>query len=271
MRSLFTYKIGAIILLLFVFASCEKIIELELNQTEDKLVVEAVVSNLQYQTLVRISKSSPLFSGVPYQLISDANVTVKSSEGDSIVLFEVEPGVYANDDFIGIEGRDYQLEIDWNEYTVNAISKMPHVVVIDSIEVIVSDRVFIGNDEIAYSLKVHFADPIDEANYYRIDVFRNDSLYDGFIVSNDLFFNGISTYQFIMGYDMQPMDTIGVQLSSIDEANYNYFQVLSQSGSPFIIAPGNPISNLTGNAIGYFGAYAQDRKYIVIPSDNPKK
>ena len=86
-----------------------------------------------------------------------------------------------------------------------------------------------------------------------------------------MFFNGIPTFQFIMGYDMQPMDTIGVQLSSIDEANYSYLLVLSQSGSPFIIAPGNPISNLTGNAIGYFGAYAQDRKYIVIPSSDSKK
>jgi len=271
MRSLFTFKTGAIILLLFVFASCEKIIEMDLNKSEDKLVVEAILSNLQNQSVVRLSKSNPLFTGEPYELLSDANVVVKTTAGEWFTMYETEPGAYSNEDFIGVEGTEYQLEIDWNEYSVNAFSKMPQLVPIDSIEMVVYESGFIGNDENAYSLKVHFSDPIDEANYYRIDVFRNDSLYDGFIVSNDLFFNGISTFQFIRGYEMKPLDTISVQLSSIDEANYSYFLVLSQSGSPFIIAPGNPITNLIGKAIGYFGAYAQDRKYIVIPSSDSKK
>ncbi|MDA3905714.1 MAG: DUF4249 domain-containing protein [Bacteroidales bacterium] len=266
MRSLFTYKIGAIISLLFVFASCEKIIELDLNHTEDKLVVEAIVSNLNKQSVVRLSKSNPLFSAEPYQNLNNANVRMKTPEGDAYPFHKIEDGVYRNEDFIGKEGVEYQLEIDWEGITVNSVSNMPQVVLIDSIEVVVSERGFMRNDEIAYALKVHFSDPIDDANYYRIDVFNNDSLYEGFIVSDDLFFNGIPTFQFIMGYEMQPLDTICVQLSSIDEANYSYMLVLSQSDSPFIIAPGNPISNLTGNAIGYFGAYAQDRKYIVIPS-----
>lgn len=267
MRHRITYKMWAIILLLFAFASCEKVIDLELNQTEEMLVVDALVSNQPKQSVVRLSKSISLFSDQQYQNVSNANVVVKNPEGVSFLFQEVEEGVYKNEAFLGYEGGDYRLEVDWEEVSVRANSKMPQLVSIDSIEVVVSDRVFLNDGETAYSLKVHFADPAEQTNYYRFDVFKNDSLYDGFTVSNDLFYNGISTYQFIMGYEMQPLDTISVQLSSIDEVNYSYFLVLSQSESPFNIAPGNPVSNLQGDAIGYFGSYAQERKYIVIPEE----
>ncbi|MCD6092128.1 MAG: DUF4249 domain-containing protein [Bacteroidales bacterium] len=268
MRRFYTYKIGAIGLVLFAFVSCEKIIDLDLNQTEDKMVVDAVLSNLPDQSVVRLSKSNALFSEDPYQEIEEANVTVKTADGMSISFPEVEPGIYKNENFRGLEGAEYHLEIDWKEISISANSKMPKAILIDSIELVVSERGFMGNDDIAYSLKVHFSDPANQANYYRFDVFKNDTLYDGFIVSNDLFYNGIATNQLVMGYEMQPLDTICVQISSIDKANYSYFLVLSQSDSPFIIAPGNPVSNLQGNAIGYFGAYAQNRKYIIIPASS---
>jgi len=265
MKSHFTFRIGAIILLLFVFASCEKIIDLELNQTEEIFVVDALVTNQPKRSAVRLSKSIALFSGQHYQNVSLAHVVVRNPEGVPFLFQEVEEGLYKNEAFVGYEGGEYQLEIDWEEIGVKASSKMPQIVSIDSIELVVSERGFMGDNDIAYFLKVHFLDPADQTNYYRFDVFKNDSLYDGFIVSNDLFYDGISTYQFIRGLEMKPADTISVQLSSIDEANYSYFLVLSQSDSPFNIAPGNPVSNLQGNAIGYFGAYAQDRMSIVIP------
>jgi hypothetical protein len=141
---------------------------------------------------------------------------------------------------------------------------MPHQVMIDSIKLIISQGGIVSHNKKAYSLKVHFTDPPNEANYYRFDVFHNDSLYPGFVVSKDLLYDGISTYQFFMNYEMRIGDTIGVLLSSIDKANYNYFLVLGQSNSPFVIAPGNPISNIQGDAIGYFGAFAQSYQTIIV-------
>jgi len=265
MRQFITYKTLAIILLLFVFASCEKVIELNLNKTEDQMVVDAVISNFPNQSVIRLSMSNPIFSDQAYNLVNNANVIVSNDEGELFSFLESEPGIYKSENFRGNEGSEYQLKIDWENINVSASSIMPKKISIDSIELVISERGFMGNDEIAYSLKIHFTDPPEVDNYYRFEVFNSDSLYEGFIVSNDLFYDGISTYQFVMGLEIKPSDTISVELSSIDEANYSYFLVLSQSGSPFNIAPGNPVSNIQGNAIGYFGAYAQDRKYIVIP------
>lgn len=265
MRRVFKYQFSILLLILIGFTSCEKVVELDLNQAKEMLVVDAVVSSIPQQSIVRLSKSSTLFTDEPYQFLSGAKVMLKYTGGDSSIFIETEQGIYKNDDFVGLEGKEYELDIVWGEINVNATSRMPKRVTIDSIEMIVSESGFMGNQERAYSLKVHFTDSADEINYYRFDVLRNDTVYDGFVVSKDLYYNGLSTYQFFMNYEMKELDTIGVQLSCIDEANYNYFLVLSQSNSPFTIAPGNPVSNLQGNAIGYFGAYAQDRKSIIVP------
>lgn len=253
------------VLLLFVFASCEKIIQLDLNQNESVLVVDAVVSNYPNQTAVRLSKSSTLFSEEKYSNVSDAQVKIIEANGNTFLLEEQENGFYTKSNFKGLENTDYQLQIEWNGLTFLANSRMPKIVPIDSLELVVSDRNFRGREEYEYAVKVHFTDAMDERNFYRFDVFRNDTLLEGFSVSNDLYYNGIETYHFLRGYEMKPLDTIRILLSCIDEANYSYFLVLSESNSPFNIAPGNPISNIQGEAIGYFGAYAQDSKEIIIP------
>jgi len=268
MSKIYSYISIVIGLLLFALTSCEKIIEIELDRAKEMLVVDALLSNLPKQSVVRLSKSTSLFSKESYKNVSGAVVSVFDQSGNSFKFIEVEQGIYKNNNFIGIEGTNYQLEINFEDINVKATSKMPNTVPIDSIEVIVSQTGFMGNKETRYSLKVFFTDPADETNYYRFDVYKNDSLYDGFVVSNDLFYNGITTYQFFMNYNIKPSDSICVQLSCIDKANYSYFQVLSQGDSPFIIAPGNPVSNLKGNVIGYFGAYAQTRKSIIVPSSN---
>ena len=265
MRAFIPYKITVILIAFFAFISCEKVIELDIGQAEETVVVDAVISNLPNQSIIRLSKSNPLFSSDPYTFLSDASVRIKNNHGESFLFPESEPGVYTLDDFKGIEGLEYQLDIEWKDIKINASSKMPKTVAIDSIELVVTPSRFTQNDEYIFSLKVHFTDPLDETNYYRFDIFKNDSLYNGFVVSNDLFYNGLTTYQFFMNQEMQTQDTICVQLSCIDKANYSYFLVLGQLDSPFIIAPGNPVSNLKGNAIGFFGAYAQSRKYFIVP------
>lgn len=269
MKRVFTYQF--FILIFIGFASCEKVVDLDLKPSKEFLVVDAMVSNQPMESVVRLSKSSPLFSEDPYQLLSGAMVRISYPGGNTVSFPETEPGIYRNQDFIGIEGKDYDLEVVWNNISVNANSRMPYPVTIDSIELVVSDMGFMGVQDLMYSLKVHYTDPVDEKNFYRFDVFKNDTLFNGFVVSSDLYYNGISTFQFFRNYELKEQDTVSVQLSCIDEANYSYFLVLGQSNSPFIIAPGNPISNLNGNAIGYFGAYAQDRKYFVVPALNSFK
>ncbi len=244
--------------------SCEKVIDLKLDKSQETVVVDALVSNLPDHSEIRLSKSSPIFSEQSYTLLRDATVQLEDQNNRVYEFLETEEGVYRNPNFLGYEGEKYVLDIQWEGQHIQAESIMPHQVMIDSIELVISQGGIVRDNQVAYSLKVHFTDPVNEANYYRFDVFHNDTLYPGFVVSKDLLFDGISTYQFFMNYEMHVADTIGVLLSSIDQANYNYFLVLGQSNSPFVIAPGNPISNIQGDGIGYFGAFAQSYQTIIV-------
>ena len=63
-------------------------------------------------------------------------------------------------------------------------------------------------------------------------------------------------------------DTITIELLSIDKAAYDYFhtlsEILSSDQSPTSLAPQNPLTNLSGGALGYFAAYTVDTRKIVI-------
>ncbi|MBN2237530.1 MAG: DUF4249 domain-containing protein [Bacteroidales bacterium] len=250
---------------LLLFGSCEKVIDLELDKATEWMVVDAVVSNFPDQTEIKLSNSVGIFENVNFPQVSGAEVRLSDSEGNSFLLDEVETGIYKKEHFRGKEGVDYQLDILYAGSTIHANSRMPQIVELDSLELVVSERGFMGSDEKAYSLKIHYTDPANIKNYYKFDIFKNNELLDGFVVSNDLFYDGIHTYAFYMNAEIASNDTVRVQLSSIDEKNYSYFLVLSQSGSPFSIAPGNPISTIEGNAIGYFGAFAQSSLELIIP------
>jgi hypothetical protein len=70
------------------------------------------------------------------------------------------------------------------------------------------------------------------------------------------------------GRNVNPGDTITIDLLSIDKATYDYFHTLSDiltsDQSPTSLAPANPTTNISGSALGYFAAYAVDSKQIVV-------
>ena len=87
-------------------------------------------------------------------------------------------------------------------------------------------------------------------------------------VFNDDFVDG---NEIMMRWDADqffPKDTVVVELLTLDESTYEYYLMLSSlSESDFIgnANPANPKTNITGDALGYFGAFTVSRDTIVIP------
>jgi hypothetical protein len=63
-------------------------------------------------------------------------------------------------------------------------------------------------------------------------------------------------------------DTVGLKLSNIDKATYDFWRTMefsySSVGDPFS-TPTKVLSNIKGNALGYFGGYASQYRTIIIP------
>ena len=66
---------------------------------------------------------------------------------------------------------------------------------------------------------------------------------------------------------VEDFDTLMIEFIEIDKGTYEYLKVLGEIASganATSAAPGNPESNLVGNALGFFGAYAITNASIVI-------
>jgi hypothetical protein len=129
--------------------------------------------------------------------------------------------------------------------------------------------------ESGYDIYVIFKDPPELGNYYRINAHSSalipaDSI-DGqrYRLFTDKLTNGNEmTERIRAGRNVNPGDTITIELCSIDKASYDYFHtlsdILSSDRSPTSLAPENPNSNISSDALGYFAAYTIDSKQIVL-------
>jgi hypothetical protein len=122
---------------------------------------------------------------------------------------------------------------------------------------------------------VLFKDPPEPGNYYRLNAKSStlipaDSI-DGrrYRLYTDKLTNGNEmTERIRAGGQVQPGDTITLELLSIDKASYDYFStlrdILSSDRSPTSLSPANPNTNLSNGSLGYFSAFAMDTKKIVL-------
>ena len=69
------------IILLTLNTSCEKVILIELNEADQKMVVDAIVSNDSVQNYVILSKSGGFYQDNDFEAISGASVTITDDEG----------------------------------------------------------------------------------------------------------------------------------------------------------------------------------------------
>ena len=120
-----------------------------------------------------------------------------------------------------------------------------------------------------------FRDPLELGNYYRVNA-RSSSLIPadsidgrGYRLFTDKLTNGNEMAERIRaGRNVNPGDTITVELLSIDKAAYDYYStlrdILSSDRSATSLSPANPNTNLTNGPLGYFAAFTVDTKSIVL-------
>jgi hypothetical protein len=262
--------IKTILLLLGIVAllsSCRDIIDIELDSIEPKLVIDGAVTDISDTLVIQLSKSVDYFEPGIYPNISGAVIIVSDNVGNSVQLNEVSPGVY-QEYLPGIEGNEYELTVEFEGEDYSANVEMPYKIEIDSISIEPTPDYmeFSGG----YLVNCHLTDLAGTENYYRLKVSNineqsetDDVLY----VYDDAFVDG---NEITMRWDDKqffPNDTIVVELQTLAESTYDYYRTLALLFEGEMIGnanPSNPITNLSGDVLGYFGAYTISRDTIVI-------
>ncbi|ALO14091.1 hypothetical protein L21SP5_00412 [Salinivirga cyanobacteriivorans] len=259
------------ILIILSAISCEKVIEVDLDDSEPKLVIEATLLEGDNECKVVISKSAPYFDSSPIEKIDNATVTLYF-EGNELVIPNVEPGEYR----LQVDAEadvEYKLEVEVEGNLYTAFSYMPQSIPIDSIYAIYEEG--FGPFESGYTVYVMLSDPAGIANYYRFTHYLNGEYQneaDDLLVLDDNLNDGSQPMIPLRQQAFEEGDMVEVNLIHFDEASYDYFRTLGDiigsgmgpnSGSA---APGNPISNWSNNALGYFSAYSYSSASIEISS-----
>lgn len=274
-------------LLAIMLWNCTERIDLKVDSSYTRLVVEGYVTTDTAAHWVKLTTTSDYFYNQPAPPVTGARLTI--DDGDLVhPLTESDtlPGLYhTSSDFFGIPEKTYILRIrdvdvdgDGVPEEYSASSALNPVNPIDSIKL----RYFDAFGSTGYEVQVYALDS-PRKDWYAFKVHKNgvlltDTLYELFMVNDD-FFNGNYTYgitsQFLSNDKPEEIvrvgDTITFEINGITEDYYNFLveaqsQIFPQTPL-FSGPPANIRTNLDNGAIGFFAAYSVNYSSTVATSD----
>lgn len=260
-------------LLILAFSACQKVVVLDLNTAEPMIVIEGNITSAPHPLLVFISTSGSYYTSEGIEPIEGATVTVKDENQHTDTLEMYAPGYYYSYNVNGEENMEYTIEVtsDGKFYTGSEV--FPTKKTIDSLSFVRNEGIFgdggLNEDgDTTYNVMCRFQDPAETLDFYRFTVSVNDSIvkagFRNYLVTDDELFNGQ-----LFDYELSPGatkgDTVTVEFQSIGYNTYQYYLTLNDALSGGMgSTPYNPISNLSNDALGYFGAYTSDKSTIII-------
>ena len=245
--------------------SCQKVIDLKVNDAGKKYVIEGNVTDQSGPYTVTISNTTTFNSTWQFQGVGGASVTIKDDAGNSEILHETGTGIYRTSTLTGVEGRTYELLITIGEKAFTASSTMPHRVNFDSLYV----RQIVNFSKTVKAAVPIFTDPKGQGNSYRFNQYINGVLDKASYYQNDDFTDGqMNTFALLQpdpDSTLHVNDKLEIDMQCIDKANYKYWFSLDQSSSgEGNSIPGNPVTNIQGGALGYFSAHTSQRRSLTV-------
>jgi len=244
--------------------SCQKVINVDLNSVSPAIVIVGNINDQPGPYTVTLSQTVNFSEPNFFPAISGAFITITDNAGTNDTLTEINPGTYHTKKIVGVQGRTYNLTVLANGQTYTASSTMPQLVSFDTLTV---SAITFGNDTNRYP-DVQFQDPAVVNNYYRFIETVNDTLKRRVFVVSDQYSNG-RYIGYVMGSDsaLHNGDSVKVEMQCIDEGTYQYFNTFREAdGGSTSVAPSNPISTISNNALGYFSAHTSRYKSIKVPN-----
>lgn len=247
--------------------SCQKVIDVDLNDANANIVIEANYSAEDSTVRVRITTTSSFFDSNQSPTIDDAVVTIFDQAGTPTVVNWIGNGNYELTNYIPNYNSTYTLTVFSNNVTYTAECNMHSVVNLEPITYEFFPGIF--GSESGYAAFMNFNDPSDTVNHYVAILSQNGQVFDGadeVFLQDDKLTDGNFVERPLFGDSLfQINDTIAMELRTIDEDIYEYYdQLQSIAGGGSSGAPGNPKTNWDNDALGYFNCYSSSRQEVIV-------
>jgi hypothetical protein len=272
-----------IVLAAVIFPSCEKVIELDVEEGRTQLVVDSWYTDEDTIHYVKLSTTAPYFENGPVPRVSSALVTLHTYDGDvlenSVVLTEdsEKPGFYIYP-APAVVGKGYQLEVDAPglikvRSDIQLARPVPPILQLDWAETTPDFQ----DSTKKYQVLITTFETPGLGDHYRWFTWVNgvyqNAPFDITITSDELVDGS-----FVAGLDVTNKryrfgDLVRISQASINRNAYEYLSLLVQQtafvGSPFDSPPAQLIGNMKqvdGDrvALGFFGVSATSIDEILI-------
>jgi hypothetical protein len=278
----FKISITGILLLPIMIFSCTERIDIKLDDSLTRLVVDGAITTDTMAHTVILSKTSSYYYNQPVIFVTGARVSISDGE-ITFDLTEKSPGIYRTSPAsYGVAGHKYTINIKlkspiggYTDYSASSI--LNPITPLDSIG-LEFHKGWSKNG--LWEVKCYVQEP-PTTDFYRFLISKNDkmltdSLYEWF-VTDDKFFNGNYTNGAAIGYLEQSSpeqgllggDTVKAEVNSIGKEYANFlWEAQSElwGSNPLFTGPrANVKGNIDNGAIGFFAAYSIDRAFAITP------
>jgi hypothetical protein len=256
-----------------LFASCEKVVDIDLETSQSKPVIEGLVTDKPGMSYVKISMSSAYFDVQHSATVSNAVVEITDGNGTPVIFAETAPGYYQpTQAFTGQVGENYSLKaVLKNGQTLVAHSFMRKVAEIENI----TARFFDDNNEEGkekgYYAYISFYELPGVGDSYKVDLYANGKSKverpNDLFYFNDKYIDGGHAVDWEFTQKLQKGDSITMVMYSLSEDGYKFYDamyMIAEAGGLFGKNPSNIPTNIQGDAFGYFGASAISTKSIIV-------
>lgn len=251
-----------------ILQACEKVVDVDLNDAETKLVIEATgiqkEDEPEGQLTVKLSETAPYFDdSIPR--VSDAEIGVEI-EGKYIPIPETQVSGYYQSEIPMLYDQEYELYIKVKDEEYQGHTKLYQTAEIDYITQ--SEGIF---DPDETRVEAFYTDPPDEENFYLFSFLSKHGRTLSF--SDDEFYDGLQTST-TYTEEFNPGDSITVSINGTSSAFNRYISTLilgdGQTGNPFATAPATVRGNMKNIAnpdnfpLGYFRMSQEFHKTYII-------
>lgn len=270
MKNIFSLSMLAFSML--AFTSCEEIVDLDLETSEPKPVIEGLVTDQPGLSYVKLTMSNAYFNVQNLGTISNAQVEVTDNDGNLIPFSETGPGLYHPDSlFTGQIQKSYTLKVTINGRIFSAASMMRKVTNIEKVTTKYFDKNNSEFKEEGYYVYISFNELPGQGDSYKVDLFVNGKSVinrpGNLFYFNDKYIDGGNVVDWEFAQKVEKNDSLKVRMYSLSEEGYKFYDAiynLSNAGGLFGKNPANVPTNIIGDAFGYFGASSINEKSTVV-------
>jgi len=259
-------QLGLFLMLSIASISCQKVIDVDLNSSSPRIVIEGSISDGRTPCTVKISRTVNFNQPSTFPPVEGAVVRLSDPYEHTVTLTEVTPGTYSTSAISGHFGIKYTITVSVDGQTYVASSTMPIPVTIESLSL---QNFTIGRNS-SLAVVVYFFDPEGVSNYYRFVEQRNGITQNFIFLMDDRAQDGtyMNSILFAEKDTIKVNDTIKVFLQCVDKNVYDFYttaqQISDNQEGPQSASPTNPPSNFSNGALGCFSAYTERSDEIII-------